>query len=192
MTGVNLGGKTLLPGVYCFASSAQISGNLYLDSGNVTKPNWIFQMGTTLITSTNSKVLFTKESKPCSVFWKVGSSATIGGISSFSGNIIAYTSIGMDTGATTTGKIFAQNGAVTMISNTVVDCPFNCTNICNGKFSNDPSVCSSKGNCTVLGTCQCQSGNNGTNCEISNSINSSSSVGFSIFTMMMSFVFLFV
>jgi hypothetical protein len=134
MTGVDLGGKTLVPGVYCFAAGAQITGDLHLDSGNSSNPIWIFQMGTTLTTAGNSQVLFTKLSKPCGVFWKVGSSATIGATSSFAGNIIAYTSISIGTSATTIGKFLAQNGAVTMISNTVVDCPFNCVNNCKRKL----------------------------------------------------------
>jgi hypothetical protein len=191
MTGVDLGGKTLVPGVYCFATGAQITGNLYLDSANSSNPIWIFQMGTTLVTAGNSQVLFTKVSKPCGVFWKVGSSATIGATSSFAGNIVAYTSIEVGTSATTVGKLLAQNGAVTMISNTIVDCPFSCTNVCNGRLSNDTAVCSSRGSCTVLGTCHCQSGRNGTDCEASYSVNSSSSVGFSIFAFMISFIFLF-
>jgi hypothetical protein len=187
MTGVDLGGKTLVPGVYCFAEGAQISGTLNLDSANVANPTWVFQTASTLVTAGNSKVLFTKISKPCGVFWKVGSSATIGATSTFAGNIAALTSIELGTGASTNGKLLARNGAVSLISNTIVDCPFECNSVvCNGKVSNDPSVCSSQGVCTVLGNCQCNAGRNGTNCESFSSTNSSTSVGFSIFTMFMS------
>jgi hypothetical protein len=148
MTGVDLGRKTLVPGVYCFAEGAQITG-----TENVENPTWVFQTATTLVTAGNSQVLFTKTSKPCGVFWKVGSSATIGSTSSFAGNIVAYTSISLGTGASTNGKLLAQNGAVSLISSTIVDCPFECNSVVyNGKVSNDPSVCSSQGVCTVLGT----------------------------------------
>ena len=188
MTGVNLGSKTLVPGVYCFATGAEITGNLYLDSANQTDPYWIFQMGTTLVTSSSSKVLFTKDTKPCKVFWKVGSSATIGGNSIFNGNIVAYTSISLDTSASVTGKLLAQNGEVTLISNTIVDCPFNCTNSCYGIESTNPSVCSGKGTCTVLGTCDCQNGFNGTKCETMIVTNSSSGIGFSLISIIISFL----
>jgi hypothetical protein len=192
MTGIDLGGKTLVPGVYCFAEGAQITGTLNLDSANVANPIWVFQTASTLVTAGNSKVLFTKLSKPCGVFWKVGSSATLGATSSFAGNIVAYTSIELGTSATTNGKLLAQNGAVSLIANTIVDCPFECNSVvCNGKVSNDPSVCSSQGVCTVLGTCQCKQGRNGTNCESLSSTNSSISVGYSVFTMMMTFVLIF-
>jgi hypothetical protein len=122
LTGVDLGGKTLKPGVYCFATGASISGNLFLDSDNVPSPYWVFQMGTTLLTSIGSKIIFTKMQLPCNVFWKVGSSATISAGSDFKGNVVAYTSIALNTGAKVTGKLMAKNGAVTMISNTIVDC----------------------------------------------------------------------
>jgi hypothetical protein len=122
LTGVDLGGKTLKPGVYCFAAGASISGNLYLDSDNVPSPYWVFQMGTTLLTSIGSKTIFTKLDLPCNVFWKVGSSATISAGTNFKGNVVAYTSIALNSGATVTGKLLAKNGAVTMISNTIVDC----------------------------------------------------------------------
>jgi hypothetical protein len=53
------------------------------------------------------------------VFWQVGSSATIGTTAVFNGTIAALTSITINTGATTNGGLWAQNGAVTMQSNTV-------------------------------------------------------------------------
>ncbi len=57
LTGVNLGGKKLIPGVYCFATAAQLTGTLKLDAQGNPNAQWIFQIGTTLTTATNSKVL---------------------------------------------------------------------------------------------------------------------------------------
>jgi len=48
------------------------------------------------------------------VFWKIGSSATLGTGTRFSGNILAYTSVSMDTGASLIGRALALTGAVTM------------------------------------------------------------------------------
>ena len=61
---------------------------------------------------------------PCNVFWKVGSSATLGTTTSFKGTILALTSITLNTGATVDGRLLARNGAVTLDSNTInaTDC----------------------------------------------------------------------
>ena len=53
------------------------------------------------------------------LFWQVGSSATIGTTSVFKGNILAYTAITMNTGATLDGRALARNGAVALDGNTI-------------------------------------------------------------------------
>jgi hypothetical protein len=56
------------------------------------------------------------------VFWQVGSAATLDTTTVFAGNIIALTSITLNTGANVTGSVLARNGAVTMDSNNVARC----------------------------------------------------------------------
>lgn len=168
MDGIDLGGLTLAPGVYCFAAGAQLTGTVYLDSSTNPSPYWVFQMGTTLTTSTGSKIAFTKLSSPCTVFWNVGSSATIGQTSDFSGNVLAYTSISVGTGASINGKLLASNGAVSLLGNAVTNCPYSCTTMCYGLAATDPNVCSGSGTCTYPGYCVCRSGTNGTTCSTSN------------------------
>src|SRR5579859_272868 len=115
MTGIDLGGKTLVPGVYCFSSSAQLTGTLTL-SGSGT---WIFQIGTTLTTASNSNVVVIGGGSNCNVWWQVGSSATLGTTTAFVGNILALQSITLTTSATVNGRALARNGAVTLDTNTV-------------------------------------------------------------------------
>ena len=57
LTGQDLGGQTLTPGVYSFLSSAQMTGTLTLN--NLGDPNalFVFQIGSTLTTASNSSVL---------------------------------------------------------------------------------------------------------------------------------------
>ena len=120
LTGQDLGGKTLVPGVYCFSSSAQLTGQLTLDAGGVADAVWVFQTVSKLTTASNASVLLTNGAQPCNVFWKVGSSATLGTGTSFVGNIVALTSIALQTGATDLcGSALARNGAVTMDSNRI-------------------------------------------------------------------------
>jgi len=120
LTGTDLGGLVLAPGVYFFMSSAQLTGTLTLDNpSNVVDPTWVFNIGSTLTTASGSRVILPTGSGE-GVYWNVGSSATIGTGSAFEGNITALTSITMTTGATDTcGGLYAQNGAVTMDTNTI-------------------------------------------------------------------------
>ena len=112
-------GLTLVPGVYCFASSAGLTGALTLDARGDTSAVWVFEIGSTLITGSNASVTLINGAQQCNVFWQVGSSATLGTGTQFVGNILALTSISLTTNATLSGRALARNGAVTMDSNTV-------------------------------------------------------------------------
>jgi hypothetical protein len=119
LTGTDLGGLTLTPGTYCFSSSAQLTGTLTLDGLGNPGSVWVFQIGSSLTTASNSSVGFINGGQPCGVFWRVGSSATLGTTTGFAGNILALASITLNTGATNAGGVFARTGAVTMDSNVV-------------------------------------------------------------------------
>lgn len=116
MTGQDLGGKTLTPGVYTFSSSAQLTGTLTLSGNGI----FIFQTGSTLTTASNSSVILKNGAQGCGVYWKVGSSATLGTGTQFKGTVIALTSITMVTGASILpGRALARNGAVTLDTNRI-------------------------------------------------------------------------
>jgi hypothetical protein len=116
LTGQDLGGKALAPGVYCFTSSAELTGQLVLDGRGNSKGVWVFQVASTLTTATNSSVVMRKGGRPANVFWQVGSGATLGTGTAFIGNILAYSSITMNTAANLQGRALARQ-AVTMDSN---------------------------------------------------------------------------
>ncbi|WP_245714593.1 ice-binding family protein [Micromonospora inyonensis] len=113
-----LGGTTLTPGVYRIAA-AQLTGTLTLDAQGNPGEAFIFQIASTLVTASNSSVVLINGASPCNVFWQVGSSATIGTGTRFVGNILAQTSITMNTGATLQGRALARTGAVTLDTNTI-------------------------------------------------------------------------
>lgn len=119
LSGTDLGGLTLTPGAYCFSSSAQLTGTLTLNGQGNSGAVWVFQIGSTLTTASNSSVVFINSGQACGAFWQVGSSATLGTTTAFSGNILALASITLNTGATNSGGLFARTGAVTLDSNTV-------------------------------------------------------------------------
>jgi hypothetical protein len=122
LTGVNLGSLTLTPGVYGFSSSAQLTGTLTLDAQGNTAAVFIFKMGSTLTTATGSSVQVINGGSGCNVYWVVGSSATLGTTTAFVGNILALTSITLNTGVTVSGRALARNGAVTLAGNTISVC----------------------------------------------------------------------
>jgi hypothetical protein len=117
--GFDLVGLTLDSGVYNDASSLFLSGNLTLDAQGNSDAVWIFQAGSTLITASNSTVTVINGGQASNVFWQVGSSATLGTYTDFVGNILASESITLNTGATVDGRVLAENGAVTLDSNTI-------------------------------------------------------------------------
>lgn len=121
LTGQDLGGMTLTTGVYSFSSSAQLTGTLTLDAAGDPDAVFIFQIGSTLTTASNSTVNLINGARFCRVFWQVGSSATLGTGSTFVGHIFALTSITAQTGATVQGQLLARNGAVTLDSNTITN-----------------------------------------------------------------------
>ncbi len=119
MTGVDLGGTTLKAGVYCFSSSAQLTGELVLDAEGKADATFVFQMVSTLTTASNASVRIINGGSSCNVYWQVGSSATIGTGTTFAGSILALTSISVTHGASISGRALARNGAVTMDDNAI-------------------------------------------------------------------------
>lgn len=122
----DLGGRTLIAGVYSFSSSAQLTGSLTLSGG----PDDIFiiQVGTSLNTASGSAVLLIGGAQAKNVFFVVGSSATLGTSTAFVGQILAGASISLQTSATILcGAALAQTGAVTLDTNTINICTFTAT-----------------------------------------------------------------
>ena len=122
MTGADLGGKILTAGVYKFSSSVGLTGTLTLDAQGDSNAQFVFQIGSTLVTASASKVVMINggAAPGHSVFWQVGSSATLGTTTEFEGHILALASITMTTGATILdGSAMALNGAVTLDSNKI-------------------------------------------------------------------------
>lgn len=122
LTGTDLGGLTLTSAVYCFSSTAQLTGTLTLDAQGNPNAVFVFQIGSALTTASAANVLVINGGSDCNVFWQAGSSATLGTGSGFVGNILALASITLTTSATSHGSLLARNGAVTMDTNQIGVC----------------------------------------------------------------------
>jgi Ice-binding-like len=119
ITGQDLGGLTLVAGVYCSTSPVQLTGQLTLNAQGDSAAVFIFKGASELTTASGSSVLMTNGGTDCNVFWKVNTSAVLGSTTKFVGNILALTSISLATGASVSGRTLARNGAVTLDTNHV-------------------------------------------------------------------------
>jgi len=117
-----LGNATLVAGVYTSDTGVfGLTGTLTLDAENDPNAVFIFKMTSTLTTASASTINLINGADACRIFWQVGSSATLGTSSNFSGHILASESITATTGAVINGSLLAQNGAVTLDTNTIVN-----------------------------------------------------------------------
>ena len=120
------GGLTLAPGIYKSTSTLLIaSGDLTLDAQGDPSAVWIFQIasGFTTIGGAGGNVILSGGAQASNVFWQVGSSATIGDFTSFQGNILALTSVTMNSGAQAEGRMLCINGAVVLTSTNIINRP---------------------------------------------------------------------
>ena len=114
----DIGGLTLIPGLYKFTSTLAITGSDVTLSGGANDV-WIFQIASDLNLGNGIKVILAGGARAANIFWQVGTSATLGTTSVFKGTILADQSISMNTGATLDGRALASSAAVTLASSTV-------------------------------------------------------------------------
>ena len=116
----DMSGLTFTPGLYKTSTTVMLSGgDVTLDAQGNANAVFIFQIGSTLTTITSTQVVLAGGAQAKNIFWQVGSSATLGTNSIFEGSILALASITITTGVNLEGRALAQNGAVTLDSNTI-------------------------------------------------------------------------
>ena len=136
----------LTPGVYCFASTASLSGALVLDAQANPAAQFVFKIGSALTTAPNSSVSVINGGSTCNVFWQIVSSATLDTDTVFVGNIVALASIVLNTRAQiVSGRALARTGSVTMEANHIDSRSCLVTNgsPCVSEFDCESRVCSS-------------------------------------------------
>jgi hypothetical protein len=122
----DIGGTTLAPGIYKSTSTLLIqNGDLTLDAQGDVNAVWIFQIASafTTVGGAGGNIILAGGAQAKNIFWQTSSSATIGDGTIFKGNILALTSITMNSGAVATGRMLARNGSVVMTSTNTINKP---------------------------------------------------------------------
>jgi type VI secretion system secreted protein VgrG len=119
LSATDLGGRTLGAGVYSYASTADFNGILTLDGAHQADALFVIQIGSTLTTA-NASFNFINGASADDVWFQVGTSATLGIGTAFSGTLIANASNTLSTGVTVNGRIIALTGAVTLNNNHII------------------------------------------------------------------------
>jgi len=112
----NIGGLTLVPGVYKWGTGVTIPTDVTLSGGK--NAVWIFQIAGTLNISSAKKVILQGGAQASNIFWQVAGATTLGTGSTFNGTILDKTNIALQTGAVLNGRALAQT-AVTLDANAV-------------------------------------------------------------------------
>lgn len=114
----NLGNRLLNAGVYSYSSTAAFNGVLTLDAQDQIGALFVFKIGSTLTTANASFNLINGASAD-NVWFQIGSSATLGSGTSFTGTLLSSVSNTLATGVSVNGRVIALTGAITMDANQI-------------------------------------------------------------------------
>ncbi len=111
-----IGGLTLVPGLYKWGTSVSITSDVTLNGG----PNavWIFQIAEKITQANGTKIVLAGGAQAKNIFWQSFGNVAIGTTAHFEGILITQTSISLATGASINGRLLAQT-AVTLDANAV-------------------------------------------------------------------------
>ena len=111
-----IGGKTLVPGLYKWGTDVKISTDVKLAGG----PNdvWIFQVAGGIQQASATRVTLVGGALAKNVFWQSAGAVSIGTTAHFEGVLLAKTMVAVKTGASVNGRLLAQT-AVTLQKNSV-------------------------------------------------------------------------
>ena len=118
--GGDIGGQTLYPGLYTCGGNLNLSqANLTLNGNANINSIFIFQTTGNLVIGPGRQIVLTNGAQAANVFWTVAGYCSLNTTVSMAGNIMAYTSVTMNTGAVLLGRALAENGDVTLLTNNI-------------------------------------------------------------------------
>lgn len=106
----NIGGQTLVPGLYKWSSSVSIPSSITLNGG----PNdiWIFQIAGNMNQSNAVNMTLSGGASPKNIVWQVAGEITIGTTAHVEGILLCKTGITLSTGASINGRLLSQTAVI--------------------------------------------------------------------------------
>ena len=114
----DLGGRTLVPGVYHSTAAMAVTGTLVLDAQGDPDAVFVLQSSAAFNTAAASVVELTNGAQASNVYWVVAGAAGTGADSFLSGTIVAQGAITLGAGTELIGRALSLD-AVTLASNTI-------------------------------------------------------------------------
>jgi hypothetical protein len=111
-----IGGLTLVPGLYKWGTDVLISTDVTLSGG--ADDVWIFQIAGGITQAAGKKVTLAGGALPKNIFWQTFGVAAFDTTSHMEGIVMSYSNITLATGATINGRLLSQT-AVTLDASTV-------------------------------------------------------------------------
>jgi len=112
----NIGGLTLVPGLYKWTTGVSIPTSATLSGG--ANAVWIFQIAGPLTQANATRVILKGGARAKNAFWQTSGAVAIGTTAQFEGVILAKTKIAVKTGASANGRLLSQT-AVSLEQNAV-------------------------------------------------------------------------
>ncbi len=111
-----IGGETLVPGLYKWGTGVAISNDVTLSGG----PNdvWIFEISGNIAQAAGKKVILTGGALPKNIFWQLTGALNMDAGSHMEGIVLAKTAINVGNGASIDGRLLAQT-AIALDANRV-------------------------------------------------------------------------
>lgn len=113
-----VGGLTLAPGLYRWATGVLISTDVTLSGG--PDDVWILQVAGNLNQGNSTRVTLAGGAQAKNIFWQVAGSVTLGTNAHFEGIVLGKTLIAVNTGTSVNGRLLAQT-AVTLQMNAITE-----------------------------------------------------------------------
>ena len=118
LSGGNLSGISLEPGLYKWTTSVDLNAGSSLTLHGSANDVWIFQIAGALTTGAGSNIVLTGGALPKNIFWQLDTALTLGATNTFNGVVLAGTAITVGANSSITGRLLAQT-AITLDSDTI-------------------------------------------------------------------------
>jgi hypothetical protein len=123
LASTELGGLTLVRGVYSSAVDLLVSTPLHLDAQGDPTAVFIITTNGKITTGATGNIILDNNAQAKNVYWRSAGITTIAAGTTFYGSVFAHTQINVLAGVNITGSLYAVTDQVTLISDTVTKAP---------------------------------------------------------------------